>query len=144
MNWRNIPIPETVVIPLLVAGILEAFIPLTLISTPFLGIPGIVLLVCGILLILWSVREVGVMEISMPDALITSGPYSHSRNPMYLGWLAIALAIVLLKSSPWTLIGFLIAFLGTHFLAVIPEEQRLLATFGESYAEYCREVRRYL
>lgn len=63
---------------------------------------------------------------------------------MYLGWLAIALAIVLLKSSPWTLIGFLIAFLGTHFLAVIPEEQRLLATFGESYAEYCREVRRYL
>lgn len=77
-------------------------------------------------------------------AIVRSGPYRFTRNPMYLGLALALLGFCVYLSNPLTVvsvIGFT-AYL-TRF-QIIPEERVLLAKFGETYASYTRSVRRWL
>lgn len=78
------------------------------------------------------------------SALVTTGIYRFTRNPMYLG-----LAILLTAWAVW--LATLLPFLGpVLFVAYItrfqirPEERVLSDLFGPPYAEYCRRVRRWI
>ena len=145
MIWKNVPIPETIIIPLTIGIILDFFIPQPLFpSKIFLLVLALILLVSGILLMTWSVREAGLHDMVSPGKLITSGPYSFSRNPMYLSWIFIYFSIFLFNRSVWLLVLFFVAMLLTHYVAVIPEERILKKKFGDSYEEYCNRVRRYI
>jgi protein-S-isoprenylcysteine O-methyltransferase Ste14 len=78
------------------------------------------------------------------SALVTSGVYRFSRNPMYLG--------VLLVIAGWAVhLANIAAFFGLPvFVAYInrfqiaPEERVLRAKFGASFTAYERSVRRWL
>lgn len=78
------------------------------------------------------------------NELVMSGFYKFTRNPMYLGML-----FVLIGWSIWRgnllaiipLIGFVIYI--TYF-QIKPEEAALRKRFGDSYANYCKKVRRWL
>jgi len=78
------------------------------------------------------------------SALVTSGIYRWTRNPMYLG-----LSILLLG---WAVeLGSLVGFLGPVLFVLLiqhvqirPEERALRARFGEDYARYHARVRRWL
>ena len=77
------------------------------------------------------------------DALITSGPMRFSRNPIYVGIMAMLAGIVLAAPGPLTISVLILAFLG--LTAIISEEEAYLRRqFGEEYAAYCRRVRRWL
>jgi protein-S-isoprenylcysteine O-methyltransferase Ste14 len=77
-------------------------------------------------------------------ALVTSGVYRWTRNPMYLG-----LAILLLG---WAVkLGTLSALLGPWLFVVLiqyvqirPEEQALRTRFEKDYDDYCTRVNRWL
>ena len=71
------------------------------------------------------------------------GLFRLSRNPMYLGVYATLLASVLRTLNPVLLLlgAFIVA---VHHRIVLAEEAHLRSTFGEEYAGYCRQVRRYL
>jgi protein-S-isoprenylcysteine O-methyltransferase Ste14 len=78
------------------------------------------------------------------SALVTSGIYRRTRNPMY-----VALAIALLGWAIW--LGHPLALLGVAaFVAwmnrcqITPEERALRALFGAEFERYCSEVRRWL
>ena len=78
------------------------------------------------------------------SALVTSGIYRHTRNPMYVG-----LTLVLLGVAAW--LWWLPAILApAAFVAYItrfqirPEERALADKFGAQYEQYCRTVRRWL
>ena len=78
------------------------------------------------------------------SALVTSGIYRRTRNPMY-----VALAIALLAWAVWlahplVLLG-VAAFVGwmTRY-QIAPEERALRALFGTEFERYCSEVRRWL
>ena len=76
------------------------------------------------------------------EDLVTSGLYSHVRNPMYVGATVALLGAALYYTSlPLALYaaGFLLA-MSVFVLAY--EEPVLRETFGEDYARYCREVGR--
>lgn len=85
-----------------------------------------------------------VIPFMPASALVTSGPYTLTRNPMYLSLSLIlaALAIVLGSLTPWLgVIGYVVAM----DRLIIPEEEHLLsATFGTAYETYRRTVRRWL
>ena len=145
MKWKNVPIPESVVIPLLVGISLYLLFPRSLVPASFVFVAlGSALLLGGLLLILWSVKAVGAMEVASPDNLITSGPYAISRNPLYVAWIVIFAALILFSRSLWLLLLFPIVLTLTHFCTIIPEEQGLYEKFGEAYTRYCERVRQYI
>jgi protein-S-isoprenylcysteine O-methyltransferase Ste14 len=78
-----------------------------------------------------------------PRHLVTAGPYQLVRNPMYLG-AGLALAGAALFYQSWALLAYTVAFVVVMYLfVVVYEEPALRATFGASYLEYCRRVRRW-
>ncbi len=145
MTWKNFPIPETIVFPLLIGLILEAFfsLPIFAYHWVWIGISALLFLL-GLFLMIWAVREAGFTKMELPDRLVTSGPYAFSRNPMYLGWIMVYLAVFLFSHSLWLAILFVIALILTHYIAILPEERDLKERFGGEYKAYSEKVRRYL
>lgn len=77
-------------------------------------------------------------------ALIETGVYRWTRNPMYLGMALVITAFALVLNSLWFLIGTIAFMLSVYQLAVRPEEHYLTNKFGDDYAAYCARVRRWL
>lgn len=78
------------------------------------------------------------------SALVTTGIYRVSRNPMYLGLAVFIVAYAFHRMHPAGFIAFpcFIAFI-TRF-QIIPEEQALSLRFGKEYSEYAARVRRWI
>lgn len=76
--------------------------------------------------------------------LVTSGAFSFSRNPIYLGNTMIMLAAGLIAGIAWFIaLGLIAAFL-TRKLAIEGEEKHLALRFGKKYQDYRRRVRRWI
>lgn len=110
----------------------------------FLMATAALLLATAVSLMVWSVKAVGGHSINSPDALITSGPFSISRNPMYVAWFLVVVATFCFTGSLWVVLCLGVALVLTHYAAVLPEEKLLKRQFGDSYLKYCESVRRYL
>ena len=145
MTWKNVPIPETIVIPLAVGTIIEIFFSRQLFpSSILLLVLALMLLIFSLTFMIWSVREVGMLDMVAPERLITSGPYSFSRNPMYVSWISIYLSVFFINRSLWLLLLLFAAILITHYMVIIREERILRQKFGDQFEEYCERVRRYI
>lgn len=77
-------------------------------------------------------------------ALVITGPYRISRNPMYVGVLAVlaAWALHLGNVLGFLLLPLLVAYLDRFQIG--PEEIVLEGKFGEAFAAYRRRVRRWI
>jgi len=76
--------------------------------------------------------------------LITTGVFSISRNPIYLGGVVFLSGVTLALNSVWTLAALVISILGCQSILIIPEEKYLAMKFGEEYQTYTRAVHRWL
>jgi protein-S-isoprenylcysteine O-methyltransferase Ste14 len=78
------------------------------------------------------------------SALVTSGIYRRTRNPMYVALAIALLAWALWLAHPLALLGVVafMAWMSRHQIA--PEERALQALFGAEFERYCSEVRRWL
>lgn len=85
------------------------------------------------------------VEVYLPaTALVTTGPYRLTRNPIYLGMTCAYLGAGLIAGSLWIVV-LVIPVLGIiHFGVVLREEEYLSGKFGDRYQEYVRRVRRRL
>ncbi|MGJ7494500.1 methyltransferase family protein [Variovorax sp. RT4R15] len=77
-------------------------------------------------------------------ALVTSGVYRITRNPMYVGLLLGLLAWAVLLSSPLSLAGPVAFITYINRFQIDAEERVLVAKFGADYASYRSRVRRWL
>ena len=93
---------------------------------------------------LFARHETGLLPGQATHAMIQEGPYRLSRNPLYVGLLALYLGVTLLAPTFWGLVLFPAAVLLVLWGAILPEERFLHARFGASYDEYSRRVRRWL
>lgn len=93
-----------------------------------------------------SMRRAGtnVNPFQPTTALVASGPFRFSRNPLYLGLSVAFVGLSLIFNTLWGVVLLLPALAVMHFGVILREERYLEAKFGESYAQYCSEVRRYL
>ena len=80
-----------------------------------------------------------------PDqALIASGVYKLSRNPMYLGMALLCLGIAMLFESIAGIILVGVALVVIDRYVVAREEAYLALRFGDKYDAYRAKVRRWL
>jgi protein-S-isoprenylcysteine O-methyltransferase Ste14 len=77
-------------------------------------------------------------------ALVMTGVFSVSRNPIYVAFLLFVLAFALLANSLWFVISASVLLLVLHFGVVKQEERYLREKFGDSYEQYCSRVRRWI
>ena len=77
-------------------------------------------------------------------AIVRSGPYRFSRNPIYLAFSLFQLGIAIWVNSVW-LLATLVGAVALIDTIVIPrEEQYLERRFGAAYLDYKAAVRRWL
>jgi protein-S-isoprenylcysteine O-methyltransferase Ste14 len=156
MTEQNLDHAQVMVPPPLVflgyligALVLNWIIPLPTPETFALRIAGGIAILAGILLAGSAFSQMMKAHTSPdPDrpvtALVTTGPYRFTRNPIYLGFFLIYLGFTLLDGTLWGLIAspFL---LWTIIQAVIhAEEIYLTEKFSEQYSEYRSRVRQWI
>jgi len=71
--------------------------------------------------------------------LATGGPYAHSRNPLYVGSLLLALGVAVACASPWVVLAVALYFLA-FYPAVMREEAGFLRKKFPEYAGWEAEV----
>jgi len=85
-----------------------------------------------------------IIPLTRSSALVTHGVFNLSRNPMYLGMIAVlaGAALVLQCLWSWSVVAGFFLLIRQRF--VLREEALLRQTFGAAYVEYCGRVRRWL
>jgi protein-S-isoprenylcysteine O-methyltransferase Ste14 len=78
------------------------------------------------------------------DHLVTSGPFSLTRNPIYLGNTVLITGIGLVAGSVWFLLFAVLAAFATQKVTIEREERHLETRFGKKYRDYRHKVRRWL
>jgi protein-S-isoprenylcysteine O-methyltransferase Ste14 len=110
---------------------------------------ALVLLAAGFFLRVWAAfhfyqKRMKVISLSPQKALITTGPYRFSRNPLYLGGnVFIFFGAALLLGTPS---GLIITALHLPFVNAMirKEEKQLERTFGEEWIRYTCRTRRWV
>lgn len=110
---------------------------------------GVVPLLAGLLVSATaarSFRKAGtpVVPFEPSTALVTSGFFRYTRNPMYLGMVLMlaGVAVLLGSLSPLLVIPVFVWIIKSNFIR--GEEQFLEGIFGEQYLSYKRRVRRWI
>jgi protein-S-isoprenylcysteine O-methyltransferase Ste14 len=125
--------------------------------TPRLSISPAIRILCAVMLCLPAVLLVVLAYVAFgrertsPDArvpektsaLVTSGAFAYTRNPMYLSLLLMLLAVAVGLSSPVALLLALGFALYIDRFQIVPEERALRGKFGSQYEEYLSRVRRW-
>lgn len=78
------------------------------------------------------------------NAIMSSGIYRFTRNPIYVGFMVVVLAASVGINNWWVLLSIVPLFLLLQFGVVLPEEKYLSGKFGAPYDDYRRQVRRWL
>ena len=101
---------------------------------------GLVLIVIGIGGRLWSTLYIGGRKSTQ---VVSTGPYSITRNPLYL-FSTIAAAGVGAHSGSYVVAGlFMVLCAASFYLVALREERFLSANLGEEYAGYLSRVPRF-
>jgi protein-S-isoprenylcysteine O-methyltransferase Ste14 len=105
---------------------------------------GLAVAIAGVLAFRRSQTTVSPLKPDAASALVVSGIYRYSRNPMYLGLAFGLLAWAVYLSAPLTLLGLPLFILLITRLQIIPEERVLSKKFGRQFTDYQHQVRRWL
>ena len=89
------------------------------------------------------IRALASGHVRKNEQLATGGPYSYTRNPLYLGSIVIALGFAAAARS-WWIAGILVIFFLAIYLPVIRSEESWLRAHFPEYADYEKQVPRLL
>jgi protein-S-isoprenylcysteine O-methyltransferase Ste14 len=78
------------------------------------------------------------------DALIISGVFRFSRNPIYLAFVLFTFGLGLVMNNLWVVLSIMPSIAVLHRWVIIKEERYLSSRFGKEYRDYCNNVRRWL
>jgi protein-S-isoprenylcysteine O-methyltransferase Ste14 len=103
-------------------------------ATPLTLAVGGAIAAVGVLVRAWAAGH-----IVKNDRLATTGPYAHTRNPLYFGSFLIAAGFAI--AAHWTLLLLVLAFFIAVYAPVIDRERgHIRGKFPDSYDEYARNV----
>jgi len=139
-----IPVPFVVVVILILI-----FTKPTFPDTPaklLLFFTGGLVIIAGEILRIWAVGNSGSTTRSrnlIADRLVTEGPYSIVRNPLYNGNFLITLGFSVIANAVIMIPIVIIYFYIEYYPIVLREEHFLLEKFGDEYKKYLSDVPRF-
>jgi protein-S-isoprenylcysteine O-methyltransferase Ste14 len=109
---------------------------------------GVAFCVAGLFALLWSLVSFGRsfrigIDTDQPEALITSGIFAFSRNPIYVAFAFILIGQFLIFPN-WILLLYAVAATWLFHRQVLREEEFLQEHYGQKYLTYRNRVRRYI
>jgi protein-S-isoprenylcysteine O-methyltransferase Ste14 len=110
---------------------------------------GLMLLIASVALIVISFKELQKNDTTYipdgePEQLVTTGPFSYSRNPIYLGMFGILVATAFLMQSMSALL-IPVLFISIIQNTWIPhEETKLSEKFSDDWEAYSANTKRWL
>ncbi len=112
-------------------------------------IAGAIIAAAGLTLILASAprhKQAGsnVEPWKPTTAIITTGLYAYTRNPIYLGMAITHAGVAIAGASTAALANLLVAVIVIQFYVIAREERYLEAKFGQPYLDYKTKVRRWV
>jgi protein-S-isoprenylcysteine O-methyltransferase Ste14 len=87
-----------------------------------------------------AVRAWAAAHLRKEKELTVSGPYGHTRNPLYLGNFVIGISVAVASCSWWVLGLFIVYFLFFYPLVIKKEEKKMKALFPQEFEEYKKKV----
>jgi protein-S-isoprenylcysteine O-methyltransferase Ste14 len=134
---------------LLAANALRIVSPLALEIAPMLRLFGGIVAVAALGLMAWAflafrAHQTSVLPHRRAEALIETGPFAVSRNPIYLSEAVLLAGLGLVNGSVWYWVVIPPFMLAVTRLAIIREEAHLKARFGPAWDGYAARVRRWL
>lgn len=111
-------------------------------------VAGWLLILCGVALMIVSIREFSrhrttILPRETPAAMIASGPYRFSRNPIYVAdALFLAGAALIWDAGALVLVPMFMVVITRRF--ILGEEAGMRATFGAAFDDYAARVRRWV
>src|SRR5262245_45884730 len=110
---------------------------------------GLAFIVIGFALAAWSARAFQLVGTSIiagepSTALVTSGPYKITRNPIYIGFILVYFGLAIVLTSIWVLVLLIPVLVVLQRGTVEREEAYLEREFGAAYRKYKAQVPRWL
>lgn len=108
----------------------------------FIG-AGLVIDVLALAQMIKARTSINPIQLNGTRILLTTGVYSFSRNPMYLGMLCYLIALTYALANPMAAIAPIGFVLMLNQTQIKREERWMREQFGEDYEEYSATVRRW-
>jgi protein-S-isoprenylcysteine O-methyltransferase Ste14 len=144
-----LPPPLWYGLAVLIGVLLERRWPLPIPASPVTSIAGIFFVAGWMALAFASIgrfrrSKTSFIPIRPAEALVLSGPYRYTRNPMYVGLALLTIACGLLLATWWPIVLLVPTLAIVQQFVILPEERYLGRRFGTEYEAYTRRVRRWL
>jgi protein-S-isoprenylcysteine O-methyltransferase Ste14 len=109
----------------------------------WLARPTVAFIFCGFAFVAIGliIRALASGHVQKNEQLTTSGPYAHTRNPLYLGSLILAVGFAVAGHSWWIGVAVIVLFVSIY-LPVIHAEESFLRERFPAFDEYASRVPR--
>src|SRR5262245_47939391 len=110
---------------------------------------GLIFVTLGFALVALSARNfhrasTSVVPSEPSTALVTTGPYRFTRNPIYIGFVLAYFGFAIVLTSMWVLLLLIPVMAVMQRGVVVREEAYLAGKFGDAYRKYQARVPRWL
>ena len=141
--------PLVYLISIVTGALMQRAAPLPFLPRTLAAPLGASLVVLALALFAYSVAKFRAAGTPVParkptTAIVRTGPYRFSRNPIYLAFSLLQLGIAIWVNSLWLLVTLAGAVALVHYVVIPREEQYLERRFGDQYLDYKASVRRWL
>ena len=87
-----------------------------------------------------AIRAWASGHLKKNQELTTSGPYAHTRNPLYLGTFLLGTGVAVGGGTPWFVAVFAAFYLMIYVPVMFAEAETMRELFSEEYESYSRQV----
>ena len=143
------PPPSIFLGGLILGGLLSWMFPQRVLPKSFSIIAGILLILSGLAVVFTAIRQMRKFKTNVEPwkpttAIIDTGVYAVSRNPIYAAMVFIYTGVAFLFNSFWFLPFLAVVILVIHYGVILREEKYLEKKFGDEYLNYKNRVRRWI
>jgi protein-S-isoprenylcysteine O-methyltransferase Ste14 len=87
-----------------------------------------------------AIRAWASGHLKKNQELATSGPYAHTRNPLYLGTFLLGMGVAIGSGALWFVAVFAAVYLAIYVPVMLAEADTMRSLFADEYQEYSKQV----